>query len=411
MEITGGKMDSRLLPLVSIVTPVYNDAANLAECIESVLAQTYQNWDYTIVDNCSTDGSVEIARRYAAKDSRIRVHENEHFLRAIPNHNVALRQISPESKYCKIVFADDWIFPQCLEQMLSVAEEHPSVGIVGAYGLQEHEVMWAGLPYPSSLVSGRAVCRKLFLDGMYVFGTSTSVLYRSDLVRSRDPFYNEANLHADMEACVVLLKTCDFGFVHQILTFKRMRLGSLGTITEDLNTLIAGHLHNLLTHGSEFLTKKEYEGCLHRSVCEYYNFLAVSLMQGRRDKKFWDYHKRKLTEAGVGFGRFRLARAALARLCRAVLSPYETIHTLRKGRNLAVAQVANETVGASQSPVRASGIRWDKDAQSRPGRNTEPEAVQKRNCTRGPEGDAIRAGTENGTRKVEKALGSGAPSK
>src|SRR5882724_7298074 len=65
-------MNNSSQPLISVVTPVYNGAEHLAECIESVLAQTYQNWDYTIVDNCSTDGSVEIARRYAAKDRRIR---------------------------------------------------------------------------------------------------------------------------------------------------------------------------------------------------------------------------------------------------------------------------------------------------------------------------------------------------
>ena len=206
-------MESRRPPLVSIVTPVYNNQVYFAECIESILGQTYENWDYTIVDNCSTDGSAEIAHRYAAKDSRIRVYQNPQFLRAVCNHNVALCKISPDSKYCKMVFADDWIFPECLEQMVSVAEEHPSVGIVGAYGLQGHEVMWAGLPYPSRLVSGREVCRRLFLERMYVFGTSTSVLYRADLVRSQTAFYNEANLHADMEACVVLLKARDFCFV------------------------------------------------------------------------------------------------------------------------------------------------------------------------------------------------------
>src|SRR6266704_170045 len=82
-------------PLVSIVTPVYNGAEHLAECVESILRQTYQNWDCTIINNCSTDSSAEIARRYAAKDPRIRIYENEKFLRVISNHNVALRQISP----------------------------------------------------------------------------------------------------------------------------------------------------------------------------------------------------------------------------------------------------------------------------------------------------------------------------
>ncbi len=349
-------MVSKRLPLVSIVTPVYNDGEFLAECIESIVAQTYQNWDYTIVDNCSTDGSVEIARRYAARDPRIRVHENRQFVRAIPNHNVALRQISPESKYCKIVFADDWIFPECLEQMLSVAEEHPSVGIVGAYGLQGTDVMWAGLPYPARMVSGRAVCRQLLLHGIYVFGTSGSVLYRSDLVRKQDPFYNEANLHADMEACVVLLKTCDFGFVHQVLTYKRLRPESLGAFTEDMNTLSAGHLHNLVTHGQDYLTRREFEGCLRRSVSEYYRFLAVSLIRGRRDKKFWDYHKRKLTEAGVGFSRWHLAGATLSRLCRAVLNPYETIEKLRKDRNISVGQVGSEMVRTDHSAVSVNGV-------------------------------------------------------
>src|SRR6266851_2770139 len=105
-------MNTTSQPLVSIVTPVYNEAEYLAECIGSVLAQTYQNWDYTIVDNCSTDGSVEIAHRYAAKDQRIRILENQQFLHAIPNFNVALRQISPTSKYCKVVLGDDRLFPE-----------------------------------------------------------------------------------------------------------------------------------------------------------------------------------------------------------------------------------------------------------------------------------------------------------
>ena len=107
-------------PVVSVITPVYNGEEYLAECIESVLAQTYQNWDYTIVNNCSTDRTLEIAQAFASRDRRIRIHTNDRFAPVIENHNIALRQISPASKYCKVVFADDWLFPRCIEEMVRV---------------------------------------------------------------------------------------------------------------------------------------------------------------------------------------------------------------------------------------------------------------------------------------------------
>ncbi len=335
-------------PLVSVVTPVYNGADFLAECIESVLAQTYQNWDFTIVNNCSTDGTGEIARKYSAKYPQIRVVENTEFLRAIPNHNMALRQISPSSKYCKVLLADDWIFPECLERMIAVAEEHPGVGIVGAYGLKGDEVVWTGLPYPSTVVPGREVCRRLFLEDLYVFGSATSLLYRSDIVRSHDPFYNESNFHADMEACVSALKTCDFGFVHQVLTFSRVRAGSLETISSDMNTITAGKLHDLVTHGPNYLSPEELKVCLDRKLFTYYSNLVGGLLR-IRDKKYWDYHKRKLNEAGVGFSRVRLAKVALAKLFGAALNPKTAFE---KGR-----QIAGEVADRRRPSVRGAGTR------------------------------------------------------
>ena len=340
-------MDLKSSPLVSVVTPVYNNADYLPECIESVLTQTYENWDYTIINNCSTDGSGEIASRYAANDSRIRVLDSQQFLRAVPNHNHALRQISPESKYAKIVFGDDWIFPRCLEEMVAVGEEYPSVGIIGAYGLwevigrgpREYAVRFDGLPYPSRIISGRKVCRRRLLDGLDVFGSSTSHLYRSDLVRSRDPFYNESNLNADTEACLLSLKTWDFGFVQQILTFTRGG-GSLGAMAMDMQMGLGCELQALTRHGRDFLEREEYNTCLERHLAEYYNFLAVSVMRGRRDPRLWDFHKKKLNDT-VGFSRARLARAIAARLSLAVLNPYETIVKLRESGKHSPAKVKN----------------------------------------------------------------------
>ena len=317
-------MNTTAQPLVSVVTPVYNEAGHLAECIESVMAQTYQNWDYTILDNCSTDGTAEIARRYAAKDPRIRLVQNKEHLLATPNFNVALRQISPDSKYCKIVLGDDLIFPECLKRMIEVAEKHPSVAFVTSYALAGHEVKWTGLPYPSTVVSGREICRKTLLENLSVFGSETSFLYRADLVRARNPFYNDANVHADTETCFDLLKDRDFGFVHQVLTYTRMRPGSLSTISASLHTDYGHILHTIVKYGPDFLTRAEYDQCLKSFVASYYRVLAKNVLL-RRDKSFWQMHKKNLADAGIQFSRLRLGRVVLKEFFRALLNPGKAI--------------------------------------------------------------------------------------
>ena len=180
-------------PLVSIVTPVYNGETYLSECIESVLAQTYQNWEYIIVNNCSEDGTLAIAEQYRQRDSRIRVYSNETLLPIIASHNRAFGLISPESKYCKVVSADDWIVPECLDRMVKVAEANPSVGMVGAYQLSGGDGIWyvrnVGLPYSRTVVPGREICRAHLLGMLAVFGNPTSVMYRSDLIRNTERFF------------------------------------------------------------------------------------------------------------------------------------------------------------------------------------------------------------------------------
>jgi Glycosyl transferase family 2 len=74
-------------PLVSVVTPFYNTEPYLAQCIESVLAQTYPHFEFILMDNCSTDGSGEIAESYARRDPRIRLIRCTQFLSQLANYN------------------------------------------------------------------------------------------------------------------------------------------------------------------------------------------------------------------------------------------------------------------------------------------------------------------------------------
>lgn len=292
-------------PLVSIVVPVYQGASTLAECLESIIAQTYQRWECTIIENCSVDESLAIARQFAAREPRIRVVENQSLLPALANHNAALRQISPECEYCKVVFADDWIYPDCLSEMVGLAEQHPSVGFVGAYWLQGEEIAGVGLEPSKTVFPGRDVGRRHFLESLYAFGSANSLLYRADLVRARQPFFNESNIHADTEVCFELLKSCDFGFVHKTLTFTRLRPGSRTAQSAELQTYFASVLRALLAHGRDYLTQEEFDRLLEQRVLDYYQFLSASLLRGR-DRAFWAYHKAQL-DATTGFSWSRLA--------------------------------------------------------------------------------------------------------
>jgi glycosyltransferase involved in cell wall biosynthesis len=280
-------------PLVSVVTPVYNGGRYLDECIESVLAQTHENLEYVIVDNCSTDETALIAARHAERDPRVRVVRSDAFLGVIQNWNRALREIAPESRFCKVVHADDRLAPSCVERMVEVALSHPTVGIVSSYRLSGTQVDLDGVVPPGrEMMPGREICRLTLLGRGYAFGSPSSLLLRSDLVRGRTSFYNEANLHADTEVCFDLLRGVDFGFVHEVLTYTRRHDETVTATTADrLNTNITGWLRVMITYGPYYLTPDEQARRLRWWLRRYAVAMAKAVVRGRlRDERFRRHH-------------------------------------------------------------------------------------------------------------------------
>lgn len=315
-------MRSSRKPLVTVVTPVYNGEAYLAECIESVLAQTYDRWEYVIVNNQSTDRSLEVALQYAQKDPRIRVITNEHFVDVMRSQNIAFRQVSAESAYCKMVHADDWLFPDCLRLMVELAEGHPSVGIAGAYRLDDTVVTPSGLPYPCTSVSGRELCRSILLGGPGVFGSNSSLLFRSEHVRSRERFLDESDFHGDTGVCYEILQNCDFGFVHQVLTYTRRHPEAQTKFAESMNTYLAGQLRHLQCYGPIYLSREDYESRLRWLLAEYYRFLGRSLLEPHSEE-VWRYHEAALTSLGHRVSTGRVLITVLTYWQRAVMSPLQ----------------------------------------------------------------------------------------
>lgn len=103
-------------PLVSIITPNYNCSRFIVETIESVLAQTYTNWEMIIVDDCSSDGSYEIALEYEKQDSRIKVLKNAKNSGAAVSRNLALNMVQGE--YISFLDSDDLWEREKLEKQL-----------------------------------------------------------------------------------------------------------------------------------------------------------------------------------------------------------------------------------------------------------------------------------------------------
>jgi glycosyltransferase involved in cell wall biosynthesis len=325
----------RSAPFVSVVTPVHNTADHLTDCIRSVLAQSYQAWEYVIVNNASTDRSLEIIESFAARDPRIRIVHTDRLLPQVVNYNFALRQISPASRYCKMVQADDWIYPACLEEMVALAETDPEIAIVGAYALAndfvfDHGLVCTGPDNMATVVPGREACRRFLLDRLYVFGSPTSVLYRAELVRSRARFFREVDsgYFEDAELCFDVLENAKFGFIHQILTCTRWNRPS---ITASVNGFDPRHrlMSYVVTkrYGARYLNESEFRSCVSRAEREYYELLASQGSVGR-GSGFWKYHARGLEQAGERIHWSRVRLLQFARLLNFLGNPKTALGTL-----------------------------------------------------------------------------------
>jgi glycosyltransferase involved in cell wall biosynthesis len=135
----------RASPAVSVIVPIFNAERFLDEAIQSVIGQTWQNWELLLVDDGCTDASSTIARRYAASDpDRIRCleHPGHRNLGLPASRNLAIQHARGE--YLAPLDADDLWLPEKLEQQIAILEAHPEVALLFGAPLYWHG--WSGRP-------------------------------------------------------------------------------------------------------------------------------------------------------------------------------------------------------------------------------------------------------------------------
>ncbi|MEO5364780.1 MAG: glycosyltransferase family 2 protein [Magnetococcus sp. WYHC-3] len=168
-------------PLVSVLTTCYNRERYLPAAIDSVLASSLRDFELIIVDDGSRDGSVDIARSYAARDPRIQVHVNEQNLGDYPNRNRAAALA--RGRYLKYLDSDDVLYPFALEGMVGMMENFPHA----ALGLSR--VQYPERPMPVLLSPREAYEDAFFHGGDYIFGRAPgSAILRTDVFRELGGF-------------------------------------------------------------------------------------------------------------------------------------------------------------------------------------------------------------------------------
>jgi glycosyltransferase involved in cell wall biosynthesis len=116
-------------PVVSILTPAYNSAAFIAETIESVLQQTWSDFELLIVDDGSSDGTLDVVRAFARRDARVKSFSSPHGGAAVAR-NVAAQHAG--GRFLALLDSDDVWEPLYLSSQLSLLHQHPEISIVSA---------------------------------------------------------------------------------------------------------------------------------------------------------------------------------------------------------------------------------------------------------------------------------------
>lgn len=198
-------------PLVSVCIPVYNGAAFIAEAVESVLSQTFPDFELIVFDNASTDETPRILERF--NDGCLRIIRHASNIGATANFNAALREARGE--WVKILCADDLLYPDCLkQQMLNIGLSGGNLpvllcstrDIIDADGRHWMRRGFSGRP---GIVSGPEAIRRSVRSGTNLFGEPAAVLMHRETALRAGGFDPAWRFCTDLDLWVRILQYGD----------------------------------------------------------------------------------------------------------------------------------------------------------------------------------------------------------
>jgi glycosyltransferase involved in cell wall biosynthesis len=118
-----------MMPTVSVIMSVHNEEATIAEAIESIIAQTYHDWEFIIIEDCSTDRSLEIAGHYVRQQKRIKIIKNDHNLGLAKSLNKGIK--AAKGEFIARMDGNDFSYPERLEKQVAFMRDNPAIDVLG----------------------------------------------------------------------------------------------------------------------------------------------------------------------------------------------------------------------------------------------------------------------------------------
>lgn len=181
------------MPKISVVVPVYKVEAYLSRCVDSILKQTYRDFELILVDDGSPDNCPEMCERYAASDNRIHViHRENGGLSAARNSGIEWGLANSDSEWITFIDSDDWIHEHYLEWLLQTAKEYDVNVVIGTFIRTDGK---EDIVQHNSLITKQYAAEECWLTIKTNATIASGKLYKiSDF---RDLRYPEGKLHED----------------------------------------------------------------------------------------------------------------------------------------------------------------------------------------------------------------------
>ncbi|GEO04026.1 hypothetical protein AAE02nite_16900 [Adhaeribacter aerolatus] len=206
------------IPAVSVLVPTYNNAQFLDETIQSVLNQSFPDFELIIVDNQSTDNTQEVVEAYLT-DSRVKYYKNASNLGMVGNWNKCLEYA--QGTYIKYLCSDDKFHPDLLQKFVAVMEQYPQVAIVSSYREYFGQKRFKPeLPPFTGLRPGKEIIYKSLQDWNWI-GEPTTVMFRRSGLQVGQ-FKTDYKYFPDWDMWLRLLTTGDCYMIPETLSYFRL---------------------------------------------------------------------------------------------------------------------------------------------------------------------------------------------